>query len=426
MQRRQSGSPRSRAVWPPFSKSRSGSDAGTVTAQPGSGRFRVRIRLFGLGLAVIVGATACTGESEAGSDQLAIVDETGNVAIVADGVTARVSDLPAEAVAFQPVWSPDGGHLAYVEQSAATGALVIVSPGSDRPPTRVEEDTGFFYYAWDPESRRLATLRNAPSGGLVLELADIDGELTQLDSGAPLYLSWEPTGERLVAHIGADRLDIIEEGAEAVPVIEDPGSFRSPWWTARGVVFLERGVNSQQLIVAEGADQRVVADVIGTAQFTVGDSHIAVQSFSSSENAVAASLQSVPLLAAGRLVVVDLETSEVTAVSDGNVAAFFWDPAGQQLLVLDIVDEEPAAFRWTVWSPSETRSFPEFEVEPTWLRDYLPFFDQYAQSTQLWSPDGRAFAYPGVVDGEAGIWIQRLDDDAPERIAEGSWVAWSP
>ena len=79
-----------------------------------------------------------------------------------------------------------------------------------------------------------------------------------------------------------------------------------------------------------------------------------------------------------------------------------------------------------MWSATETRSFAEFVVEPTWLRDFLPFFDQYAQSVRLWSPDGSGFAFPGTIDGEVGIWIQHLDEDAPEKIGGGSWVAWSP
>jgi len=46
----------------------------------------------------------------------------------------------------------------------------------------------------------------------------------------------------------------------------------------------------------------------------------------------------------------------------------------------------------------------------------------------LWSPDSRAFAYPGVnEDGEEGIWIQSARPDrAPVLVAEGDFVAWSP
>ena len=383
-------------------------------------------RFIGLLIPVLIVAAACTSDVEAGPDRLAIVDGTGNVSVVSDGQATQITDLGNDAVAFQPVWSPNGERLAYVEQSAATGALVITSPEPEAPSARVEEDTGFFYYAWEPGSERLATLRNASTGGLLLELADIDGALEEIDSGGPLYFSWEPGGDRLVAHIGADRLDIVADDATPEPIADNPGGFQSPWWTDDGIVFMQRGVGNQRLVVAEGAEERVVADVEGTVRFTVGDSLVAVRSFSSGDNAVAASFQSVPLLPADRLVVVNLGTDEITEITGENAVAFFWDPSGRQLLVLEFADVATNRFRWRVWTPTNSRTYGEFNLEPTWVRDFLPFFDQYAQSVQLWSPGGDAFAYPGTIDGESGIWVQRLDDDSPDKIADGTWVAWAP
>src|SRR4029453_1308966 len=59
---------------------------------------------------------------------------------------------------------------------------------------------------------------------------------------------------------------------------------------------------------------------------------------------------------------------------------------------------------------------------------YLQFFEQYAQSMSLWSPDSSAFAYPGMnEDGEEGIWIQSARPDrAAVLVAAGAFVAWSP
>ncbi len=60
------------------------------------------------------------------------------------------------------------------------------------------------------------------------------------------------------------------------------------------------------------------------------------------------------------------------------------------------------------------------------LRVYLPFFDQHAQSMTVWSPDSAAFAYAASNEaGEGGVWVQRLGQ-APARVADGVFVAWSP
>jgi TolB protein len=60
------------------------------------------------------------------------------------------------------------------------------------------------------------------------------------------------------------------------------------------------------------------------------------------------------------------------------------------------------------------------------LQDTFPFFPQYAQSISFWSPDSSAFAFAGLVDGDDGIWVQHLDEDAPTMVSDGVWVAWSP
>jgi TolB protein len=60
------------------------------------------------------------------------------------------------------------------------------------------------------------------------------------------------------------------------------------------------------------------------------------------------------------------------------------------------------------------------------VRDVLLFFDQYAQSHSVWSPDSNAVVLPGAVDGEAGIWVYLLNGDVPVEVGKGSWVMWSP
>jgi TolB protein len=90
--------------------------------------------------------------------------------------------------------------------------------------------------------------------------------------------------------------------------------------------------------------------------------------------------------------------------------------------------DDPTAHRWHLWDGDATTPIgPTFLPSPTYLREYMPFFGQYAQTMTLWSPDGGSFAFPGLIGDRAGVWVQDLDADEPTFVvADGSVVAWSP
>ena len=88
--------------------------------------------------------------------------------------------------------------------------------------------------------------------------------------------------------------------------------------------------------------------------------------------------------------------------------AFFWSPDGTKLLSL-LPEVAPGRiwFRWGVWEDGSSFSTGRFVPSLEFSRDYLQFFEQYAQSMRLWSPDGSAFVYAGEEEsGGSGIWIQ--------------------
>jgi hypothetical protein len=117
-------------------------------------------------------------------------------------------------------------------------------------------------------------------------------------------------------------------------------------------------------------------------------------------------------------------------VSDEPASAFHWSPDGRRLLLMtpEPGDDDPTTHRWWVWDGQEAAPIgPRFAPSPAYLREYLPFFGQYAQAMTLWSPDGSSFAYPGLIEDRDGVWVQRLDRDEPALVVEGgSVVAWSP
>jgi hypothetical protein len=96
------------------------------------------------------------------------------------------------------------------------------------------------------------------------------------------------------------------------------------------------------------------------------------------------------------------------------------------LLYVTFVNDPIPALVWHVWVDGEVTDFEPFVPDPSWFATVAPFFDQYAQSVSLWSPDGTAFAYPALVEGEGRILLQHLDETVPLDIAAGNWVTWSP
>ena len=127
--------------------------------------------------------------------------------------------------------------------------------------------------------------------------------------------------------------------------------------------------------------------------------------------------------------VIDRKTGATDAVANEYSPAFFWSPDGTKLLsLLPEVTPGRIWFRWGVWEDGSSFSTERFVPSLVFSRDYLQFFEQYAQSMRLWSPDGSAFVYAGEEEsGGSGIWIQPATPDTPPvRLADGVVASWSP
>jgi hypothetical protein len=115
----------------------------------------------------------------------------------------------------------------------------------------------------------------------------------------------------------------------------------------------------------------------------------------------------------------------MTEVVDSPSIGLFWAPDGESLLVLAPVDAAAAELDVLVWRVEEVTLLSRVSPHPSLVTDVLRFFDQYGQSLQLWSPDSAAFALPGAIDGETGIWVHTVGGGDPVNVADGSWVSWS-
>jgi hypothetical protein len=84
---------------------------------------------------------------------------------------------------------------------------------------------------------------------------------------------------------------------------------------------------------------------------------------------------------------------------------------------------------WSVFTLADNTSvdFPPFSPTDAFL-SLIPYFDQYAQSLALWSPDSRSLLYSDLNE-RAQPAIRVLDTTLPDqparRLAEGTFAAWS-
>jgi hypothetical protein len=371
--------------------------------------------------------TVAEGASDA-PGRIAVLDELGRlVTFDPDGsdVVVLAEAVPGETLLRQPTWSPDGERIAWVRFPGDEDAAALVTTGSDgATPTETPMAVIPFYLSWDPTSSRVAYLGSSPSGDIELGVAEAsgEGEATALDAGAPLYLSWNPTGDELVVHVGADRLDRLEIEGTVTPVGARPGTFNVPVWTSdgRSLVYASATGDRQQLVAHDLERDRAESLV----RFDGGITFVV----SPDGRQVAFQVADGPG-DVGPLSVLDRETGAVERVVDEITPAYFWSPDGGRLLyVLPEQISDRFWFRWGVWDGETSFTTSRFYPTEVFGRDYLQFFEQYAQSMTLWAPDASAFAYAGVSEsGAAGVWIQpAVEGIEPTLVTGGVFASWSP
>lgn len=353
-----------------------------------------------------------------------------------------------------PTWSTDG-RLAYFglsvdwENQQPSTTVFVSEDGLSSGEQVYDGEAQVYNYAyWAPQNcpssdscRDLAVLLSDPTAdGLLVERVRVGGEAssTTLGEGAPFYFSWSPDGTRMLWQRNNQRLDVYDVAAEEVVTTleQRPGLIAAPAWSP---------IDDRLLVGVRGADvNRTDLTILGSANpQTLAEGLAGPVSFNWSPdgNRVAYTADR------GPLTVLDAVTGETLARSPvGGVYAFFWAPNGHRLVYVTLA-VQPGSFNAGTGAhmamlaqqdPALAWSVLDVETSANWrLASFLPtqdelyllsFFDQFAQSHRIWSPDSRHIVY-GELTSERQPVITVLNvenqDTVPLTIAEGHIGVWS-
>lgn len=291
--------------------------------------------------------------------------------------------------------------------------------------------------SWSSDSSRIAILLQVDDG-LTLELADVrrPGTTLVVERGSPLFWSWSPVESLLAVHMGGSRsvyedatLAIYDtrEGCEPVARLR-PGEFRTPAWSPDGrrLAYVDAGEDDRELLAIYRLDDGV-SEIVQPVE---GHSAM-LWSPDGRYIAFSQALGETPHLFTG-VSLVDARTGRVEVVSDENVVAFFWSPCSTRLLSLAF--SEDGGMEWATFDVRGIRQNLDGRFYPSRELVYFCwFFDQFATSHPLISPDGRSLTFAGHVadrDGQkleaaAAVYVQPVTEQAPpERIGPGHFGCW--
>ena len=307
------------------------------------------------------------------------------------------------------------------------------------------------YPLWSPDSANLAFVAVTQAHGLTLFVKDMDAPDPPeyvLDDG-PLWTSWSSDSTTLAIHRSDEHFLLgVEDGLELSRISLESTSYRVPAWRpGRAELALSKlapqpaSLPRNALYSAPIGDAGLelnnpVAEVGAYSAFTWSPdgAYLAV-----ADDARAVRYMNTPMFAYRELRVLDSADFSRTARLLENVLAYFWSPDGSRIAVA-VVSDVTRDLRWLLLDSATGDTTELVDFVPS--RDQLTmfqFFDQYAYSHSLWSPDSRYLLFAGRLSlqassagysaqsGSSRVFI--IDTGAAisvDALADGTLGIWSP
>ena len=372
--------------------------------------------------------------------RLVIAGSDGNLYVydVSSGATTTLTSdaVPGIKQYSWPTWSTDG-RLAYfgVDLTAEMPyrlGIFIQPVAGDAALVYSSAEEAFTYAYWSPADCPLANCRDLAvlytgRDGLALRRVRVGDEVTvdELGKGGPFYWDWSPDGQSMFWARNGNMLEIYDVAAESVvkALPDEPGLERAIDWSPvddRLLAAVRVSPRRSDLTVFDGAARQVIAPGLrGVVSFEWSPDGSQVAYVAGDE----------------ALHVVDVAAQMEATTPIAGALAFFWSPDGTQIAYLSRVRTpggtlaRPARqvelrLQWSTLDVATDRTTGLSAFLPSEeMIYYLNFYDQFARSHRLWSPDSRYLVY-GEVLADGGPVVTLLDTQTPSqtpvRIMDGS------
>jgi len=390
-------------------------------------------------------------------NRIAFISPTGQLATVAPDGRERRALTPAGRVFQFPAWSPGGERIAAIASDAAGGAVYALVDAEDANLVelyRSRREPPIYLY-WSPDSTTLSFLANN-AAGLGLHLASLQSLRSRLlTTGNPFYWQWSLDGTHLFAHIGlgkGSRLGFLEPGrGELRGSFGEPGLFNAPGISRseRYLAYAEVDAGGvTKLILESNLEAEVPPWTRNGVRREVPYEGLLALSWSPAEEVLAFMSSPVPAPHPyGPIRLLDAASGELRALVEETALAFFWSPDGRYIAYLTPAQDEgggqlAGGLRQVSAQPvqsaplflelavaevvsGQARVLTTFAPTPLFLDQFLPFFDQYALSHNLWSPRSDALVLPMLgPEGRPQVVVVPLEGE-PRAVAAGEMPFWS-